>query len=140
MIPSRNTPCRGKGRNTPCIRSHPVVIFWRPLAEQPQDAECQHRSYSSALFTTDGKPGPTIKSREEVALEWRPRPSRQILARARRNSGEEAWDRVGEGLRDGLACRNPCGAPGRIADKWRPTLPYECLDEFSRGLKLPRWK
>src|SRR6266478_4191773 len=83
---------------------------------------------------------PAISSREEVAPGWRRRPSRRIRARVRRNGGVEARGRAGARLQDGRACRILCGAPNRIADKWRPTFPCKCHDVFSQGWRRPRWK
>src|SRR6266446_8212670 len=83
---------------------------------------------------------PAISSREEVVSGWRRQPSRRIRARVRRNGGEAARGRAGARLQDGRACRSPCVAPNRIADKWRPTFPCKCLDVFSQGSKLPRWR
>src|SRR5260370_15346927 len=60
---------------------------------------------------------PATSSREEVVSGWRQRPSRRIRVRARKNGGVEARGRVGARLRDGRACRSPCVAPNRIADK-----------------------
>src|ERR1700730_19202776 len=51
---------------------------------------------------------------------WRRLPSSWIRARAQKNGDAADSGRAGAGLPGDRRWRNPCGEPGRTADKWRP--------------------
>src|SRR5882757_2548480 len=108
-----------------------------PVHSRKFAGESKANGFRASLFVL-GRPA--ISSREEVVSGWRLQPSRRIRVRVRRNGGEGARGRAGARLQDGRACRSPCVAPNRIADKWRPTSPCKCRDMFSQGSKLRRWK